>query len=113
MAWYEASAHFHKDYYKRRKLGGLLGRTTKSVRINLTVFQIGFILQFKGLVHTLKKFAAACLYTSNLLPTPMTWVEIWGRFPDFSLYSGLFLHSDQVHSAVSSVCLTRVDVAKR
>ena len=30
VGWYEA--HFHRDYYKRRKLGGLMGTTTKSVR---------------------------------------------------------------------------------
>ena len=33
MGWYKATnAHFHRDYYKRRKLGGLQGTTTKSVR---------------------------------------------------------------------------------
>ena len=34
MARYEANAHFHTDYYKRQKLGCLLGTTKKSVRIN-------------------------------------------------------------------------------
>ena len=57
MAWYEASAHFHRDHYKRRKLGGLLGTTTKSVRIILLdgweglkayTLEKGFILQSKG-----------------------------------------------------------------
>ena len=30
MGWYKANAHFHREYYKQRKLGSLLG-TTKSV----------------------------------------------------------------------------------
>ena len=30
MSWYKADAHFQSVYYKQRKLGGLLGTTTKS-----------------------------------------------------------------------------------
>ena len=100
VGWYEATnAHFHRDYYKRRKLGGLLGTTTKSVRstdFQIFYWTVGKVWKLIPLkkgslkVHTLKNFpprvarrnyftffSAALfavqhgLYTSNLLPTPM------------------------------------------
>ena len=102
MGWYEATyARFHRDYYRRRKLDGLLGTTTKSVR---SILQFPNILldgweglkahtfekgQSKG-AHLETKISTALraakllnifpttlcavqhhLYTSNLLPTPM------------------------------------------
>ena len=103
MRWLdmEANAYFHRDYYKQRKLGGLLGMTTKSLRIILKYFT-GCLGRSESLypgkkalfgspkVHTLKKichhttcgeiishFSTALhvvqhgLYTSNLLPLPM------------------------------------------
>ena len=90
MDWYEATnAHFQTgDYYKRRKLGGLLGTMTKSVR---SILQSPNILLdgWEGMkaytfekkqsksAHFEKNFRGASravqhdLYTSNLLPTPM------------------------------------------
>ena len=99
MGWYEATnAHFHRDYYKRRKLGGLLGTTTKLVRsiLSFSKYFTGRLGRSESFeksslkVPTLKKISAALraaklihifsaalravqhgLYTSNLLPTPM------------------------------------------
>ena len=66
MGWYKApNAHFHRDYYKRRKLGGLLGTTTKSVRsiLQFSKYFTGRLgrSQKKGslMLHTLKKISAA------------------------------------------------------
>ena len=66
MGWYKApNAHFHRDYYKRRKLGGFLGTTTKSVRSILPFSKyftgrLGRAQKKKGslMLHTLKKISA-------------------------------------------------------
>ena len=81
MGCYEATnAHFHRDYYKRRKLGGILGILVSKYFTGRLGRSESFIPLKKGSlkVHTFKNFSVTLcavqhgLYTSNLLPTPMT-----------------------------------------
>ena len=65
MGLYEA--HFHRDYYKRRKLGSLMGTTTKSVR---SILQCSKYFTWGGVweVWKLISLTKRCIFWKNFSP---------------------------------------------